>query len=281
MQPLFICGRFQWQWARPKVMGIVNITPDSFSDGGRYQGVQAALDHASRLVDEGVDILDIGGESTRPNAKFVSQEEEWVRVAPLLEAVQGLGVPISLDTRRAWVMQQAVDANLVDLINDVAALEDEGALELMAVSRHVAICLMHKQGDPLNMQQNPYYENVVAEVVAYLKQRVLACEQVGISRNRLIVDPGFGFGKRLEHNVLLLQELANWQAIIDLPILVGLSRKKLLGQMTGEQTPEQRCGASVAAALAAVARGAKIVRVHDVKETVQALKVWQEVGVSL
>lgn len=277
----FICGRFEWSWDAPKVMGIVNVTPDSFSDGGRYDSVSAALAYAEALIGDGADILDIGGESTRPNAPFVSEEEEWARVESVLLAVHKLNVPISLDTRRSYVMQRALDTGLVDLINDVSALEDDGALEIAASSNRVGVCLMHKQGDPHNMQHNPHYENVVEDVVDYLKQRVLACEEVGIARNRLMIDPGFGFGKTLAHNVELLNELANWLPTLNLPVLIGLSRKKMLGEITGEAIPSLRRGASVAAALACVARGANVVRVHDVKDTVQAIKVWQEVGVFL
>ncbi|MCP9759980.1 dihydropteroate synthase [Aquitalea sp. S1-19] len=268
----FQCGRFALDLSRPLIMGILNVTPDSFSDGGHFDRCDAALLHARQLVAEGAGILDIGGESTRPGAPYVSPEDEWARVAPVLEAVRELGVPISLDTRRAAVMRAALDAGLVDLINDVSALEDAGALPLVAKAQ-VGICLMHKQGNPGTMQQKPEYEDVVAEVGSYLAGRVALCLQAGVERGRILVDPGFGFGKTLAHNLSLLANLAAIERRAGVPLLVGLSRKSMLGAITGEAEPAQRLGASVAAAMEAARRGAKIIRVHDVKATHQALQL--------
>lgn len=273
MQP-FVCGRFTLDLTRPLVMGILNVTPDSFSDGGRFDRLDAALAHAEQLLADGADILDIGGESTRPGAPFVSPEEEAQRVLPVLQKLAELGVPLSLDTRRTSVMREALAAGAVDLINDVSALEDDGALPLVAAAK-VGICLMHKQGNPDNMQHKPAYQDVVEEVGDYLARRVALCREHGVTAERLLADPGFGFGKTLEHNLALLRELPRLEAMAGVPLLVGMSRKSMLGVITGEQQPDQRLGASVAAALLAAQRGAKIIRVHDVKATSQALQVWQ------
>lgn len=268
------CGRFTLTLDRPLVMGILNLTPDSFSDGGRFNRLDAALEHARQMIADGADILDIGGESTRPNAPFVSPEEEAERVLPILPQLAELDVPISLDTRRTSVMRAGLATGAVDLVNDVSALEDEGALELLADSA-AAICLMHKQGNPDTMQHNPQYRDVVDEVGSYLERRVQLCLDAGIERERLLIDPGFGFGKKLEHNLALLKRQPELIKRAGVPLLAGLSRKSMLGAVTGEQVAAQRLGASVAAALLAAQRGAAIIRVHDVKETVQALKVWQ------
>lgn len=266
-----LCGRFSLDLSRPLVMGILNVTPDSFSDGGRFDTLSAALDHARQLIADGADILDIGGESTRPNAPFVSPEQEIDRVLPVLERLQDCGVPLSLDTRRSAVMRAALAVG-VDLINDVAALEDDGAIDLMAGCR-AGICLMHKQGNPENMQQAPHYDDVVAEVGAYLRGRVDACVAAGIARDRLLADPGFGFGKTLAHNLALLRALPALERLAGAPLLVGLSRKTMLGQITGEQVAAERLGASVAVAMESARRGAAVIRVHDVKATRQALQV--------
>ena len=267
------CGRVRLDLSRPLVMGILNVTPDSFSDGGRHAGVEQALRHAQAMLDDGADIIDLGGESTRPNAPAVSVEEEMARVLPVLERLQAFGVPLSLDTRRRAVMAAALPIG-VDLINDVSALEDEGALALLRDS-DAAICLMHKQGNPDTMQQRPDYRDVVEEVGSYLARRVALCVDAGIARTRLLVDPGFGFGKTLEHNLLLLRELSQLERLAGgIPLLVGLSRKSMFGALCDEAVPSERLGASVAAALEAVRRGARIVRVHDVKATRQALQVW-------
>ena len=272
-------GRFQLDLSTPKIMGIVNVTPDSFSDGGTYSAeVSGAIQHAERLLQQGADILDIGGESTRPHAAYVSPEEEWARVAPILQVLHTWQVPISLDTRRTVIMQRALEQGWVDIINDVQALEDEGAVDLLAQYPTMGVCLMHMQGLPQTMQDNPHYQDVVCEVSRYLKQRLAVCEQAGIARERMVLDVGFGFGKTLEHNVLLMQHLDDLLQECDTPLLVGVSRKRMIGDLTGETVPSERVHGSVAAALAAVARGAQIIRVHDVKATVDAVKVWQAVG---
>lgn len=274
---VFACGRFSLSLERPLLMGILNVTPDSFSDGGSYNRLDAALAHAERLLADGADILDIGGESTRPGAPYVSLEEELQRVLPLLQRLAALQVPLSLDTRRTSVMRAALQAGAVDLINDVSALEDEGALALVAAA-NVGICLMHKQGNPDTMQQQPDYVDVVQEVGSYLARRIELCLAHGIARDRLLADPGFGFGKTLQHNLELLRALPQLEALAGAPLLVGMSRKSMLGAITGEPQPDQRLGASVAAALLAAQRGAKVIRVHDVKATHQALQVWQALG---
>lgn len=271
------CGRFSLNLDRPLVMGILNLTPDSFSDGGRFNRLDTALERAKQMVAEGADIIDIGGESTRPNAPHVSPEEEAGRVLPVLPLLAELDVPISLDTRRSSVMRAALATGAVDLVNDVSALEDEGALELL-VNSNAAVCLMHKQGNPDTMQQQPHYQDVVDEVGAYLERRVALCRDSGIANERLLIDPGFGFGKTVEHNLELLRRLPELAARAGAPLLVGLSRKSMLGAITGEQTPAERLGASVAAALLSAQRGAKIIRVHDVKATVQAVQVLQALG---
>ena len=274
---VFACGRFSLSLERPLLMGILNVTPDSFSDGGSYNRLDAALAHAERLLADGADILDIGGESTRPGAPYVSPEEELQRVLPVLERLAALQVPLSLDTRRTSVMRAALQAGAVDLINDVSALEDDGALALVAAA-NVGICLMHKQGNPDTMQQQPDYADVVQEVGGYLARRIELCLAHGIARERLLADPGFGFGKTLAHNLELLRALPQLEAMAGAPLLVGMSRKSMLGAITGEAQPDQRLGASVAAALLAAQRGAKVIRVHDVKATHQALQVWQALG---
>jgi dihydropteroate synthase len=266
------CGRFSLQLNRPLVMGIVNVTPDSFSDGGHFQQVGAALAHAEKLLADGADILDIGGESTRPGAAFVSEAEEIRRVIPVITALQALNVPLSVDTRKAAVMHAALDSG-VDLVNDISALEEEGALELLAKS-NAAVCLMHKQGEPQNMQFTPSYTDVLAEVTQYLRQRRDAALAVGISHQRLLLDPGFGFGKSLEHNVALFRGLPQLLQSLATPLLIGVSRKSLLGQITG-QAVHERMPASIAAALMAAQAGSAVIRVHDVRETVDALKVWR------
>ena len=272
-------GRFQLDLSTPKIMGIVNVTPDSFSDGGTYLAeVSGVIQHAERLLQQGADILDIGGESTRPHAAYVSPEEEWARVAPILQVLHTWQVPISLDTRRTVIMQRALEQGWVDIINDVQALEDEGAVDLLAQYPTMGVCLMHMQGLPQTMQDNPHYQDVVCEVSRYLKQRLAVCEQAGMARERMVLDVGFGFGKTLEHNVLLMQHLDDLLQECDAPLLVGVSRKRMIGDLTGETVPSERVHGSVAAALAAVARSAQIIRVHDVKATVDAVKVWQAVG---
>nr|WP_314169462.1 dihydropteroate synthase [uncultured Neisseria sp.] len=275
-------GRFEIGLDKPKIMGIVNLTPDSLSDGGAYsQNAQTALAHAERLLKEGADILDIGGESTRPGADYVSPEEEWARVAPVLAEVVGWGVPVSLDTRHTVVMEKALALGGIDIINDVAALTDEGALELLACQADTGICLMHMQGLPKNMQINPKYQDVVGEVARYLKARAAECIAAGIAPQRITLDPGFCFGKTLQHNITLMRHLPELMAETGYPLLIGVSRKSMIGELTGETDAAARVHGSVAAALAAVARGAKIVRVHDVKATADALKAWEALGINL
>ncbi|QMT30444.1 dihydropteroate synthase [Alysiella filiformis] len=268
--------RFQIDLSSPKIMGIVNVTPDSFSDGGQYSGsLKTALAHAEKLLLDGADILDIGGESTRPNALPVSPDEEWSRVAPILDELSKWQVPISLDTRRTVIIQRALDKNALDIVNDVQALEDVGAVDLVAQSG-VGVCLMHMKGLPENMQNNPNYQDVVREVADYLGARVGICVQAGMALNRIVLDVGLGFGKNLAHNIALLQNLDKLSTQYNLPHLVGVSRKRMIGEITGREMPCERVSGSVAAALFAVERGAKIVRVHDVRETADALKVWQK-----
>ena len=257
-------------------MGVLNVTPDSFSDGGRYLDAGQAIDRARQMLAEGADIIDIGGESTRPGAAPASEREELERVIPLLEKLHpecaARGVPLSVDTRKPAVMRAAIAAG-ASMINAVDGLSAPGALEAVTgAATPVAVCLMHMQGEPATMQQHVVYTDVVAEVKAFLGARAVACEAAGIARARIVVDPGFGFGKTVEHNLVLLRRLAE---IVSLgyPVLVGLSRKSTIGALTGRDVGERMAG-SVAAALAAVARGAAIVRVHDVLETVDALKVW-------
>ena len=268
------CGPFQFDLSRPLVMGIVNVTPDSFSDGGLHLQRDAALAYARQLIDEGADILDIGGESTRPGAQPVNAQEEMDRVLPIIEALRGAPVPVSIDTCKPEVMQAAIAAG-AQMVNDINALQDSAAMKVIAASQ-VAVCLMHKQGKPQTMQEQPHYQNVVAEVSAFLRERIAATQAVGISRTRIVIDPGFGFGKTLAHNLALLRELRKLTEL-GVPVLAGLSRKSMLGALTGQEVG-QRLSASVAAALSAVERGANIVRVHDVRATVDALKVWNAVN---
>jgi len=270
-RPLYLqCGSYRLSLDRPLIMGVVNVTPDSFSDGGLYTDLQTAVAHARALIDEGADILDIGGESTRPGAEPVSLEEERRRVMPVLEALAQCGRPISVDTRKPELMQEAI-ATGASLVNDIDALENPAALSAVARAS-VAVCLMHKQGDPRTMQQNPQYADVVAEVRDYLKSRIEAALRAGIERDRIIIDPGFGFGKTQEHNIALLRQLPELTGL-GVPVLAGLSRKALLGRITGRE-PRDRVYASIAAALFAAERGARILRVHDVTETRDALSVW-------
>jgi dihydropteroate synthase len=267
------CGKFQFDLSRPLVMGIVNVTPDSFSDGGHHASAAAAIAHARQLVADGADILDIGGESTRPGAVTVSAQEELDRVLPVIEGLRDISVPISIDTWKPQVMRAAL-ASGASMVNDINALQEKGALTAVAASG-VAVCLMHKQGSPQTMQKQPLYQDVITEVSAFLCDRIAAVEAAGIAQDRIVIDPGFGFGKTLEHNLALLRELEKFSAL-GLPVLVGLSRKSMLGGITGRDVGD-RLVVSVAAALLAVQRGAAIVRVHDVRETVDALKIWNAV----
>lgn len=261
---------------RPRVMGIVNVTPDSFSDGGVHDGADAAFAHALKLMEEGADILDIGGESTRPGSADVPEEEELRRVLPVVERLaRETRVPISVDTSKPGVMQAAVDAG-AGMINDVYALRREGALEA-AARAGVPVVLMHMLGEPRSMQESPRYDDVAAEVQRFLAERIFAAEMAGVAKRNIVVDPGFGFGKTTAHNVELLGRLEGL-AELGVPVLAGLSRKRSIGELTGRAGPLERVHGSVAAHLIAVQRGARIVRVHDVAATVDALKVWQAVA---
>jgi dihydropteroate synthase len=276
---MFHCGNFKFDLSKPRitgalVMGIVNITPDSFFDGGQHLQRDTALAHAQQLIADGANMLDIGGESTRPGAKPISVQEELDRVLPVIEALRGAPVPISIDTFKSEVMQAAIAAG-AQMVNDINALQDAAAMNAVAAS-DVAVCLMHKQGNPQSMQEQPHYQNVVIEVSSFLRERIAAAEAAGIQRERILIDPGFGFGKTLEHNLALLRGLTKLTKL-GVPVLVGLSRKSMLGALTGQEVA-QRLPASIAAALIAVQRGVAIVRVHDVRETVDALKVWNAVN---
>lgn len=267
--------RFDIDLSRPRVMGIVNVTPDSFSDGGRYLSPADALARCETLVKEGADILDLGAESTRPGAPTLSADEEWARLAPVLDAALGLGVPVSVDTWKTAVMRRALDAG-ADIINDIQALRDEGAEALVASHGRCGVCLMHMRGDPATMQQFTQYDDVVQEVCAFLRARDEALLARGVAPERITLDPGVGFGKTPDQNLALLARQAEFLAL-GRPLLVGWSRKSTLGVVTG-QPVEARLPASVAAALAGVLHGARVVRVHDVAATVDALKVWAAVG---
>jgi dihydropteroate synthase len=269
-----VCGKYALALERPLVMGIVNVTPDSFSDAGKHFDRRAAIAHARRLIENGADILDIGGESTRPGARLASLGEELDRVIPVIEAVAGAGVPISIDTQKPEVMHLAIVAGAC-IVNDVNALQAPGALQAIVGSK-VAVCLMHRKGSAETMQQNPEYRDVVAEVKEFLRERAEAVLATGVAAERIIIDPGFGFGKTVAHNLRLLRDL---DAFLDLgfPVMAGLSRKSTLGTITGRPVNE-RLAASLAAALLAAQKGAKIIRVHDVRETVDVLKILQAVG---
>ncbi len=267
------CGRFRFSLDRPLIMGIVNVTPDSFSDGGRYLTAARAIEHGLALRGAGADILDIGGESTRPGAAAVSLQDELDRVLPVLVGLRDCGAALSVDTMKPEVMVAALAAG-ADLINDVRALQAPGALEVVA-SADCGLCLMHMQGEPRAMQAAPTYGDVVAEVQAFLQTRVDAALAADIARERLLIDPGFGFGKTLEHNTALFHAISQFTRIA--PVLAGVSRKSMLGLITGRPV-EQRLAASIAAAMLAAARGAAILRVHDVGATVDALKIMNTLG---
>jgi len=263
-------GGLAMDLSQPRVMGILNVTPDSFSDGGQFDQLDTALAQVERMISEGADFIDVGGESTRPGAAVVSEQQELDRVVPVIEGIrQRFPVAISVDTSTPSVMTAAAVAG-ANLINDVRALQREGALAAARESG-LPICLMHMQGDPESMQNQPEYDSVVDEVASFLARRVADCQLSGIAKNRLIVDPGFGFGKTLEHNLQLLKELKQFRKL-DLPVLVGVSRKSMIGQLL-DKPVDQRLHGSLAAAVAAVLNGASILRVHDVGPTVDALKV--------
>jgi dihydropteroate synthase len=275
LAPVLDCAGRALRLDRPRVVGILNLTPDSFSADGHHDAVEAAVAHGLRMAEEGADMLDVGGESTRPGALEVSVEEELRRVLPVIEQLVARStLPISIDTSKPQVMRAAVAAG-AGMINDVHALRREGALEA-AAELGVPVCLMHMQGEPGGMQAEPQYDDVVGEVHRFLTDRLFACEMAGIDRRKVMVDPGFGFGKTLEHNVALLCALERFGSLGS-GVYAGLSRKSMIGTLTGRTVPSERVAGSVAAALIAVQRGARMVRVHDVAVTVDALAVWQAV----
>ncbi|MGB9989299.1 dihydropteroate synthase [Pseudoduganella rhizocola] len=270
--PTIPFGRFNFPAQRALVMGILNVTPDSFSDGGQFASLDYAISHAEQMIRDGVDIIDVGGESTRPGAPPVPLEDELHRVMPVLYALRDCGKAISVDTYKPQLMREAVLAG-VDMINDINGFRAEGAIEAVRDS-DCALCIMHMLDQPATMQQKPEYGDVVREVTDFLRGRIEAMTAAGIDRGRLWIDPGFGFGKTVEHNYALLKAGRQMVAELGVPLLAGLSRKSMIGAVTGKPV-EQRLAGSIGGALAAVAHGAQIVRVHDVAETVDALKVWQ------
>jgi dihydropteroate synthase len=267
------CGTHFLNIETPQVMGILNVTPDSFSDGGQFSRIDSALRQAEQMIADGATIIDIGGESTRPGAKEVSVKDELARVIPVLKAINArFNIIVSIDTSKAAVMSEGITYG-AGIINDVRALQNEGCLTVLAQNQGVGICLMHMQGLPRTMQHNPHYVNLIDDITIFFQERILACTQAGINRSRLILDPGFGFGKSLEQNYSLLANMAKFQCL-DLPILAGLSRKSMIGNLLNREINERLAG-SLATAIIAAQQGARIIRVHDVKETVDALKVLQ------
>ena len=271
------CGRFLFDFAkrkRPIVMGILNATPDSFSDGGKFRSTKDAIAIAEVMINAGVDLIDIGGESTRPGAEPVSLQEELDRVLPVIECLKDCGVPLSIDTYKAETMRQALHAG-VDCVNDIWALRQDGAVDAVLENANCGIVLMHMQRDPLTMQFNPEYHDVIVQVKQFLQEQADQLIVKGVNASRIAVDPGFGFGKSLEHNLKMLADFESFSDL-DYPVLAGISRKSMIGKITGKETNE-RVAPSIAAAIMAADRGAKIVRVHDVSETVDALKLWEAV----
>lgn len=273
--PILVCGDRQLVLDRPRICGIVNVTPDSFSDGGQWLAPEDAIAHGLRLVEQGADLLDVGGESTRPGAESVSAADEIARVIPVIAALaQRSTVPISVDTSKAQVMRAAIDAG-AGMVNDVRALREPDALAVVADSG-VAVSLMHMQGEPRTMQDAPHYDDVTGEVHRFLAERIFSCQMAGIDKRRIVIDPGFGFGKDLDHNLQLLRDLARLTELG--PVMAGLSRKAMVGTLTGQLPGEARAIGSAAAALIAVQNGAHIVRVHDVAATHDALAIWNAVA---
>ena len=256
-------------------MGILNVTPDSFSDGGKFNLLDGAISHAEQMIQDGVDIIDIGGESSRPGAKALSLDEELRRLMPVIYALRDCGTPLSIDTYKPAVMREAILAG-VDMINDIKGFHSSESIAAVA-DGNVGLCIMHMQSTPSEMQLKPQYDDVNAEVIDFLHNRIRECERAGISKNRICIDPGFGFGKTLAHNISMFHNIEKFQAELGLPLLAGVSRKSMIGEITGK-TIERRLAGSVAGALAAIAHGAKMVRVHDVAETVDAIKVWQSLN---
>jgi dihydropteroate synthase len=276
MQQYLQCGRYRFslngETFKPIVMGILNVTPDSFSDSGQFHELDAALSRAEQMIGDEVDIIDIGGESSRPGAPPVSLQEELKRVMPAIYALRDCGKPLSIDTYKPEVMHEAIAAG-ADMINDIGGFLAPGAIDAVKNS-DCGLCIMHMQRDPQTMQANPQYQDIVSEVTAFLQERIIMLEAAGIARERICIDPGFGFGKTLNHNLALLKGIGKIQRALDLPILAGMSRKSMIGALTGKAV-ENRLSGSLAAALAATAQGAHILRVHDVAATVDAIKVWQ------
>ena len=271
------CGRFLFDFTerkRPIVMGILNATPDSFSDGGKFRAPTDAIAQAERMIASGVDLIDIGGESTRPGAQPVELQEELDRVLPVIEGLKDCGVPLSIDTYKAETMRQALKVG-VDCINDIWALRQKDAVDAVLESKDCGIILMHMQRDPLSMQFNPEYQDVIAEVILFLRERAELLRSKGVDANRIAIDPGFGFGKSLEHNLQMLAKFSDFSSL-GYPVLAGMSRKSMFGKLTGKDTHE-RVAPSIAAAIMAADRGAKIIRVHDVPETIDALKLWEAI----
>ena len=268
----FVWGGSCFQLARPMIMGVVNVTPDSFSDGGSYLDPQVAIDRAKFLFEAGADIVDVGGESTRPGAEPVSLQLERERVIPVVQELSRLGVPLSIDTQKPILMEEAIECGAC-LINDISGAQDPEVASIVART-NVGLCVTHMQGSPRVMQQNPSYQDVIQEVFTFLQERVLTLIRAGVNPSNIVVDPGFGFGKTFDHNLALLRNLNKFRALGH-PILVGLSRKAMLGAITNKEDPLDRLGSSIASVIFAVTQGAEIVRVHDVNETKDAILAWQ------
>ncbi|MDO8652288.1 MAG: dihydropteroate synthase [Undibacterium sp.] len=280
MNKYFECGRYRFPMVgeqyKPLVMGILNVTPDSFSDGGQFQTLDSAISHAEQMIRDGVDIIDIGGESSRPGAITVPLEEELRRIVPLIYALRDCGKPLSIDTYKPEVMRESILAG-ADMINDIQGFRTVEARNVVAES-DVGLCIMHMQNKPSDMQLKPQYENVNVEILNFVRQRLSELELAGVARERICVDPGFGFGKTLKHNISLMRNIRQYQNETGVPLLVGVSRKSMIGEITGRPV-EQRMAGSLAAALVALSQGAKILRVHDVAETVDGIKVWQALSI--
>jgi dihydropteroate synthase len=279
MSRIWKAGRFELELTRgkPLIMGIVNVTPDSFSDGGKFFHTLKAIDHARQLLEAGANILDVGGESTRPGAAGVEVDEEWARISDVLRELISWNVPVSVDTMKATVMARAIDLG-ADILNDVNGFRDAGAEQVLGQSNAGAV-LMHMKGEPRTMQNSPVYVDVVDEVGDFLKTRIVDLEQLGVAANRMLVDPGFGFGKTLQHNIDLLRATEQFSSL-GAGVLVGVSRKRMIADLTGQSDPAARVSGSVSAALYAAHQGAAVVRVHDVRETADALKVWSALNES-
>ncbi len=275
---IFQCGRFRFNLggagSRPLVMGILNITPDSFSDGGRYLSLSSALNHAEQMIASDVDIIDIGGESTRPGSESISYQEELDRILPVVEALRDCGKPLSIDTSKPETMKAVLAAG-ADMINDICGFQSEASRQAVSGST-CGLCVMHMQGNPKTMQEKPYYQHVVGEITGFLKFQTDKLTQQGIAPERIVIDPGFGFGKTKEDNIQLLKNMTELGKTLGFPVLAGLSRKTVIGQITGKPV-EKRLAGNLAMALAAAEYGAAILRVHDVDETIDALKIWQAV----